>query len=159
MSFSGFDQHSDLEAERRKFLEGGLRAVRDEKLATYVWGEDSYDGLGDALQEGGDELNDETFGGPGAVGKDMSSISRPHTRYSRSRVGKDFDFSSSTLPLDLRPPAAELASIAPPTRFKDTDSKALQPTPPGMMFTGSSTLVLLSLLISSPSKFTRVDMG
>ena len=31
-------------------------------------GEESYDGLGDALQERGDELNDETFGGTGAVG-------------------------------------------------------------------------------------------
>jgi hypothetical protein len=27
----------------------------------YTWGKDSYDGLGDVLQEGGDDLNDETF--------------------------------------------------------------------------------------------------
>lgn len=40
----------------------------DEDLAVYTWGEDSYDGLGDALQEVGDDLNDVTFGG-GAVGK------------------------------------------------------------------------------------------
>ena len=32
-------------------------------------GEDSYDGLGDALQEGRDELNDETFDGTGKVGE------------------------------------------------------------------------------------------
>ena len=41
----------------------------DEDLAVYTWGEDSYDGLGDALQEGGDDLNDETFGSVGAVGQ------------------------------------------------------------------------------------------
>ena len=38
-----------------------------EDVAVYTWGEESYDGLGDALQEGGDDLNDETFGG-GPVG-------------------------------------------------------------------------------------------
>ena len=40
----------------------------DEDLAVYTWGEDSYDGLGDALQEGGDDLNDETFGSSGPIG-------------------------------------------------------------------------------------------
>ena len=41
----------------------------EEDLAVYTWGEDSYDGLGDALQEGGDDLNDETFGSVGTVGQ------------------------------------------------------------------------------------------
>ncbi len=77
MSFSGFDQLNNLEAEKQKFFEGGLRAARDENLATFVWGEESYDGLGNVLQEGGDELNDETFGGTGAIGEDMLAISRP----------------------------------------------------------------------------------
>lgn len=45
------------------------RVGPDEDLAVYTWGEDSYDGLGDALQEGGDDLNDETFGSVGAVGQ------------------------------------------------------------------------------------------
>ncbi|KAH7919056.1 hypothetical protein BV22DRAFT_1041258 [Leucogyrophana mollusca] len=76
MSFFGFEQGS-LEQEKKKFLEGGLQESED--LAVYTWGEESYDGLGDALLEGGDELNDETFGGAGAV-------------------GKDFDFSSQALP-------------------------------------------------------------
>ncbi|KAG6844634.1 hypothetical protein H0H87_005291 [Tephrocybe sp. NHM501043] len=40
-------------------------------LAVYTWGEEGYDGLGDLLQEGRDELNDETFGDDGAVGKDF----------------------------------------------------------------------------------------
>lgn len=44
-----------------------------EDLAVYTWGEDSYDGLSDALLEGGDELNDETFGGTGEVGEFLSS--------------------------------------------------------------------------------------
>ena len=60
MSFFGLPQH-DLEEERRKFLEGGAKEG-DEDLQVFTWGEDSYDGLGDALHEGGDELNDETFG-------------------------------------------------------------------------------------------------
>jgi hypothetical protein len=45
------------------------RVGPDEDLAVYTWGEDSYDGLGDALQEGGDDLNDETFGSVGTVGQ------------------------------------------------------------------------------------------
>jgi DNA topoisomerase 2-associated protein PAT1 len=57
------------------------RVGPDEDLAVYTWGEDSYDGLGDALQEGGDDLNDETFGSVGTV-------------------GKDFNFSSTGLPDD-----------------------------------------------------------
>jgi DNA topoisomerase 2-associated protein PAT1 len=66
MSFFGLEQN-DLEKEKQKFLDGGLQESED--VAVYTWGEDSYDGLGDALQEGGDELNDETFGGTGAVGE------------------------------------------------------------------------------------------
>ena len=66
MSFFGLEQN-DLEKDKQNFLDGGLQASED--LAVYTWGEDSYDGLGDALQEGGDELNDETFGGSGNVGE------------------------------------------------------------------------------------------
>ncbi|KAK0446633.1 topoisomerase II-associated protein PAT1 [Armillaria borealis] len=68
MSFFGFEQ-SDLEKEKQRFLEGGPQDT--ENLAVFTWGEEGYDGLGDALQEGGDDLNDETFGGTGAVGKDF----------------------------------------------------------------------------------------
>ena len=64
MSFFGFEQSNDLENEKRRFLEG----AKHEGVAVYTWGEESYDGLGDALQEGGDELNDETFGLTGDVG-------------------------------------------------------------------------------------------
>jgi DNA topoisomerase 2-associated protein PAT1 len=66
MSFFGLEQN-DLERDKQKFLDGGLQESED--VAVYTWGEDSYDGLGDALQEGGDELNDETFGGTDAVGE------------------------------------------------------------------------------------------
>ncbi len=68
MAFFGFEQHNDLEDEKRKFLEGGPSGANQEDVAVYTWGEESYDGLGDALQEGGDELNDETFGTMGAIG-------------------------------------------------------------------------------------------
>ncbi|KAJ7812857.1 topoisomerase II-associated protein PAT1 [Mycena leptocephala] len=68
MSFFGF-QENNLEEERQRIRNGGTR--EDEDVAVYTWGEESYDGLGDALQEGGDDLNDETFGGTGNVGKDF----------------------------------------------------------------------------------------
>jgi DNA topoisomerase 2-associated protein PAT1 len=63
MSFFGFP--TSLEDEREKLYTSG---ALDEDVAVYTWGEESYDGLGNALQEGGDELNDETFGGSGDVG-------------------------------------------------------------------------------------------
>ena len=66
MSFFGFEQTNRLQQEKQKFLEG---KVEQEDLAVYTWGEESYDELGDALLEGGDELNDETFGGTEQVGK------------------------------------------------------------------------------------------
>ena len=65
MAYFGF-QETDLEAEKQKFLQGALK--EDEDIAVYNWGQDNYDELGSALQEGGDELNDETFGGTGPVG-------------------------------------------------------------------------------------------
>ncbi|KAJ7504532.1 topoisomerase II-associated protein PAT1 [Mycena galericulata] len=67
MSFFGFEENN-LEEERQRIRNGG--AHENEDVAVYTWGEESYDGLGDALQEGGDDLNDETFGG-GTVGKDF----------------------------------------------------------------------------------------
>jgi DNA topoisomerase 2-associated protein PAT1 len=66
MSFFGFESN-DLENERQQFSSGGLQESED--ISVYTWGEESYDGLGDALQEGGDDLNDETFGGTEAVGE------------------------------------------------------------------------------------------
>lgn len=72
MAFFGFTQPTDLEEERRKFIEGALNGGgQQEDVAVYTWGEEGYDGLGDALQERGDELNDETFGG-GTVGASIS---------------------------------------------------------------------------------------
>ncbi|KAI0031285.1 topoisomerase II-associated protein PAT1 [Vararia minispora EC-137] len=81
MSFFGFDQNNDVLArDKERFLRGEQPR---EDLAVYTWGEESYDGLGDALQEGGDDLNDETFGDTGVV-------------------GKDFDFTQQTLPVKDR---------------------------------------------------------
>lgn len=80
MSFFGFEQ-GDLNKEKQKFLEGGLHETED--VAVYTWGEESYDGLGDALQEGGDDLNDETFGA-GPVGEYTESLS---LIYCRSNIG------------------------------------------------------------------------
>ncbi|KAG2039900.1 topoisomerase II-associated protein PAT1 [Suillus americanus] len=94
MSFFGFER-SNLEQEKKKFLEGGLQESED--LAVYTWGEESYDGLGDALLEGGDELNDETFGGTGAV-------------------GKDFDFTTQTLPAPVGATRGRFTPTAEPFR-------------------------------------------
>jgi len=66
MSFFGSEQ-SDLEKEKAAFLRGASHESED--IAVYTWGEESYDGLGDVLQERGDELNDETFGSDGVVGE------------------------------------------------------------------------------------------
>ena len=68
MSFFGFES-SSLEDEKRRFLEGGAKAAQQSDVAVYTWGEENYDGLGEALQEGNDELNDETFGDVGPVGE------------------------------------------------------------------------------------------
>jgi DNA topoisomerase 2-associated protein PAT1 len=65
MSFFGID-NSDLENEKRKYLEGTLEDGSD--IPVYTWGTERYDELEDALQERGDALNDETFGGTGPVG-------------------------------------------------------------------------------------------
>ncbi|CAK5267609.1 unnamed protein product [Mycena citricolor] len=73
MSFFGLPGH-DLEAERESIRKGGGLS---EDVAVYTWGEESYDGLGDALQEGGDDFNDETFGDSGTVGKDFDFAGQP----------------------------------------------------------------------------------
>jgi DNA topoisomerase 2-associated protein PAT1 len=67
MAFFGFET-SNLEDDKARYLNGGGLNGR-EKIEEYTWGEESYDGLGDALQERGDDFNDETFGGNGPVGK------------------------------------------------------------------------------------------
>ncbi|KAI0352379.1 hypothetical protein OH77DRAFT_1409256 [Trametes cingulata] len=114
MSFFGFEQNSDLENEKRKFLEGGSSSAPQEDLAVYTWGEEGYDGLGDALQEGGDELNDETFG-----------ISGP--------VGKDFDFSGTALPEHEKPVPSQSAQS-----FQSQTSQGDQQTPQASQKTQSN---------------------
>jgi DNA topoisomerase 2-associated protein PAT1 len=66
MSFFRFET-SNLEDERRQFLDGGMPQEGSD-VPVYTWGTDNYDELGDAFQERGDELNDETFGASGPVG-------------------------------------------------------------------------------------------
>jgi DNA topoisomerase 2-associated protein PAT1 len=71
MAFFGLEPDDLFERERQSFRQGltqGNGNGQEPNLAVYTWGEESYDGLGDALVEGGDDLNDETFGGSGPVG-------------------------------------------------------------------------------------------
>jgi DNA topoisomerase 2-associated protein PAT1 len=68
MSFFGFDNNNLIEKERRVARIGpDLNANED--IVVYNWGADDYNDLGNALQEGGDDLNDETFGNSGPVGE------------------------------------------------------------------------------------------
>ncbi len=64
--FSGFPASSTKET----FALSG--AGEEEDLAVYTWGE----GLDNNLLEGGDDLNDETFGGSGNVSE--SAVTRSH---------------------------------------------------------------------------------
>lgn len=92
MSFFEFDKtHDALEKEKEKLRQGGCSAQED--VAVYTWGESDYDGLGDALQEGGDELNDETFGGSDPVGANIIPLHFLTTHQHYFIEGKDFDFS------------------------------------------------------------------
>lgn len=80
MSFFGLDTNNDaLEKEKKRFMQGGLDS--GDELAVYNWGESDYDGLGDVLQEGADELNDETFN-VGSVGEPYPYIhlTKAHSR-------------------------------------------------------------------------------
>jgi DNA topoisomerase 2-associated protein PAT1 len=72
MSFFGID-NSDIENEKRRYLEGQLEEGSD--IPIYTWGTERYDDLADVLHEGGDDLNDETFGGAGPVGASDPSYS------------------------------------------------------------------------------------
>jgi DNA topoisomerase 2-associated protein PAT1 len=107
MSFFGID-NNDLENEKRKYLEGNLED--DSDIPVYTWGTERYDGLTDVLQEGGDDLNDETFGGAGPVGA-PDTLRSSETTADAIFAGKDYDFSQSaffaddapTKPLALEP--------------------------------------------------------
>jgi DNA topoisomerase 2-associated protein PAT1 len=69
MAFFGLEPNDLFERERQNARQQqGLAHGQEPDLAVYTWGEEGYDGLGDALLEGGDDFNDETFGGSGPVG-------------------------------------------------------------------------------------------
>jgi DNA topoisomerase 2-associated protein PAT1 len=94
MSFFGFEE-KDVDAAHEK-----------EEVPIFTWGEDSYDGLGDVLHERGDELNDETFGTVGIV-------------------GKDFDFSNATLPSLNDRQKEQVQSLQNPTDQAPSDTPFL----------------------------------
>ncbi|EXJ84124.1 hypothetical protein A1O3_04791 [Capronia epimyces CBS 606.96] len=77
----GFFEHANPFNEVAKARK--LQAFQDNQEEVLDF-EDTYDGLGDQLQEAGDDFNDDTFGG-GAEGSN-----------DRGGVGKDFDFFGST---------------------------------------------------------------
>ena len=85
-SFFGFETDSPHQGS------GQNKAFAEEDVAVYTWGDVSYDTLGDALQEAGDDLNDETFGS-GPIGS--FAVVWSFTVVLRSPSGKDFDFSAT----------------------------------------------------------------
>ena len=85
MSFFGFDTSLPVATNEQH---------QEEDLAVYTWGADNYSNLGQALQEGRDEFNDETFGFSEAVGRAPSSgIHSPEQEL--TGTGKDFDFGNT----------------------------------------------------------------
>jgi len=88
MAFFGFDTNVPHHQDS-----GQNQAFVEEDVAVYTWGDVSYDTLGDALQEAGDDLNDETFGG-GPIGKVYSV--QPSQFLLQLLSGKDFDFSGTS---------------------------------------------------------------
>lgn len=78
MSFFGFDATLP---ERRDDGFGDKAGAED--VAVYTWGTEAYDGLGDQLQEQGDDTNDLTFGG-GDIGQSEIGKKRVRTIGSRS---------------------------------------------------------------------------
>ncbi|KAK0188854.1 topoisomerase II-associated protein PAT1 [Armillaria mellea] len=124
MSFFGFEQ-SDLEKEKQRFLEGPPQDT--ENLAVFTWGEESYDGLGDALQEGGDDLNNETFGGAGAVGKDFDFSNTGGLHDSHDLSGHP-DISKDPLALENFAPQAKQPTPAVPVQSssKTTPARSLE---------------------------------
>lgn len=85
MSFFGFDT---------TFPTATNEQHQEEDLAVYTWGTEGYSNLGQALQEGRDEFNDETFGSSEAVGRTYSSgIDSPEQEL--TRTGMDFDFGNT----------------------------------------------------------------
>jgi hypothetical protein len=100
MSFFGFDATLP---ERRGGLDDGLlggafdNQAGAEDIAVYTWGTEDYDGLGDQLQEAGDDTNDMTFGGGGNIGQSSSTWQfRIDLTFEVVVLGTDFKFAQQT---------------------------------------------------------------
>lgn len=62
-AFDSFDPTGDFDNEES--LDAKIKALAagaQEDVEIYTWGQEGYDGLGDKLDESGDDLNDDTFG-------------------------------------------------------------------------------------------------
>jgi DNA topoisomerase 2-associated protein PAT1 len=77
--------------------------------------EDTYDGLGDQLDESNDAFNDDTFGGGGGSGGTSSS-----------KVGTDFDFFGQTANVSNAIEEEQLRFIRQPPAAKSTATASLQ---------------------------------
>lgn len=150
MAFFGF-KPNDLQQEKLDF-----KKSQSGDVAVYTWGEEGYDGLGNLLQEGGDELNDETFGGIGSVGEQvLFGLEGDQLKVS---LGKDFDFSSPALPHHTRPSKDMGQLIQESThqaKIPPSQSRTILPT------CGSPVLLLTLYFVISSTSFQLLgsDMG
>ncbi|TKY89617.1 hypothetical protein EX895_001402 [Sporisorium graminicola] len=90
-----FDNDESLDAKIK-----ALAAGAQEDVEIYTWGQDGYDGLGDKLDESGDDLNEDTFGDFDA-GKDFDFghsapvAPAPQQQQSKSRFDPSNKFAAS----------------------------------------------------------------
>ena len=101
MSFFGFDATlPERRADDDAAAFGDKAGAED--IAVYTWGTEAYDGLGDQLQEQGDDSNDLTFGG-GDIGEfrrrvcpDLIDNELICPGLDRDSAGTDFKFAQQT---------------------------------------------------------------
>lgn len=165
MAFFGLETSNPIEEEKRRFLAG--ESTADEDIAVYNWGQDDYDGLGNALQEGRDELNDETFGGSEPVGEfSFHIVCRCLFRRLLIIIaGKDFDFTAQTLPgLERRPKQGNVttgssATQEPQPQFRSLPQVQTQLIPEALKSAQQSALhPLLRRVGSSDLRIQRVRL-
>lgn len=150
MSFFGFDTSlpgkgaPDEESALNDKIERALAASAQEDVEVYTWGQDTYDGLGDQLQETNDDLNEDTFGTFAQdVGKDFDfghgqqQTAQGKSDRNASAFAASFDdfWSTPALGVDVPKPEPERAPAPRPTTLDEVEAelrtqRAPPPAPP-----------------------------
>ncbi|KAK8850480.1 hypothetical protein IAR55_004398 [Kwoniella newhampshirensis] len=112
--FSGFQASN---ADETFALSG---AGEEEDLAVYTWGE----GMGGGLLEGGDELNDETFGDVGEINNDFQFSSQP----AQQPAKPSYTQSSGRGPIASTQSRYKPKPVADPFAFSEDDFYSSRPS-------------------------------